>query len=312
MKRCLHCYLELKTEEDFHPHCSKKIFGTTIPPILPYSENDISELALSVVQRSVTITGVQPKLSMNISTIQGSKKLTIVGLWGDYILKPPSEIYPELPENEDLTMHLAHLCKIKTVPHSLIRMKSGKLAYITKRIDRVKKNKIHMEDMCQLTERLTEHKYNGSHEQIAKAILKYSVNPVLDVTEFYEQVIFSFIVGNADMHLKNFSLINAPGIGYHLAPAYDLLCTTIVTKDDQEELALNLGGKKRRIDRADFIGALAQAHVSDKVIRNIFLKYEKLIPQMINFIEISFLSSKLKTSYIDIIKNRSVKLNIKI
>jgi serine/threonine-protein kinase HipA len=312
MKQCLYCYMEIKTEGDFHPSCSKKMFGSVVPPILPYDEHDISELALAVIQKSTTITGVQPKLSMNISTIQGAKKLTIVGLWGDYILKPPSSSYPELPENEDLTMHLAGLCKIKTVPHSLIRMKSGKLAYITKRIDRKKKTKIHMEDMCQLTERMTEHKYNGSHEQIAKAILKYSVNPVLDVAEFYEQVLFSFIVGNADMHLKNFSLINEPGIGYHLAPAYDLLCTAIVTKDDKEELALNLGGKKRRIDKADFIGALAQARVNNKVIGSIFSKFEQLIPDMLKFIEKSFLSSKLKTTYINVIEDRSSKLNMKI
>lgn len=118
-------------------------------------------------------------------------------------MKPATKQYPHLPEVEDLTMHLAELCGIATVPHALIRLQNGSLAYITKRIDRAKKTKLHMEDMCQLTERLTEDKYKGSYEQIAKAILKYSENPGLDLINFFEQVIFSFLTGNADMHLKN-------------------------------------------------------------------------------------------------------------
>src|SRR5690606_38986653 len=140
-----------------------------------------------------------------------------------YILKPPTPHYQQLPEVEDLTMHLAALAKIKTVPHSLIRLQSGKLAYITKRIDRTKKGKLHMEDMCQLTERLTEHKYQGSYEQIAKAILKYSALPGLDLVNFFELVVFSFLTCNADMHLKNFSLIQQPGMGMVFSPAYDLV-----------------------------------------------------------------------------------------
>lgn len=121
-------------------------------------------------------------------------------------------------EVEDLTMHLATLAKIKVIPHSLIRLQSGRLAYITKRVDRSKKDKLHMEDMCQLTERLTENKYHGSYKQIAKAILKYSTNPALNLVIFFEQGLFSFLIGNADKHLKNFSLINQPGIGPVLSP----------------------------------------------------------------------------------------------
>jgi serine/threonine-protein kinase HipA len=148
-----------------------------------------------------------------------------------------------LPEIEDLTMHLTTLAGIKTVPHSLIRLKSGNLAYITKRIDRNKKKKIHMEDMCQLTERLTEDKCHGSYEQIAKAVLKYSVNPGLDVINFYEQVVFSYLTGNADMHLKNFSLIDRPEMGYTLSEAYDMVTTALVNPADKEDLALTLNAK---------------------------------------------------------------------
>jgi serine/threonine-protein kinase HipA len=210
--RCYYCYQLLEDgQTDFHPTCSKKIFDSSAAPVLPDLEKEMYDLALVAVRSRATVTGVQPKLSLEIAngrTKIEPERFTIVGLWGNYILKPPTPKYPQMPEVEDLTMHLAELSKIPTVPHSLIRMQSGTLAYITKRIDRTKKGKLHMEDMCQLTERLTEQKYDGSYEQIAKAILKYSSNPGLDVVNFFEQVLFSFLTGNADMHLKNFSLFN--------------------------------------------------------------------------------------------------------
>jgi serine/threonine-protein kinase HipA len=139
-----------------------------------------------------------------------------------------SKSWCALPELEDLTMHLASVSGIETLLHSLIRLSSGSLAYITKRIDRPAKGKFHMEDMCQLTERLTEHKYKGSYEQIGRAILKYSSNPVLDVVNFFEQLVFSYLTGNADMHLKNFSLIKKPEVGWSLSSAYDLVPTALV------------------------------------------------------------------------------------
>lgn len=307
MSRCLYCYKLLEAGQvDFHPSCSRKMFGSAAPPELPYSEEDISKLALQFIQERVSVTGVQPKLSMDITSGREPKKLTIVGLWGNYILKPPSNVYPSLPENEDLVMHLAALCGISTVPHSLIRMKSGSLAYITKRIDRSKSGKHHMEDMCQLTERMTEHKYSGSHEQIARAILKYSANPLLDVINFYELTLFCYHTGNADMHLKNFSLIDEPGIGYHLSPAYDLLCTAVANPADKEELALTLNGRKRKITLSDFKKAMTQAHISSKVMEGIFSKYkDKHIPAMLQFVDTCFLSDKLKEQVKDLIQLRA-------
>ncbi|MCU0336802.1 MAG: HipA domain-containing protein [Sediminibacterium sp.] len=192
---------------------------------MPYSEQDLEPLAKEVIQNQTTVTGVQAKLSMHISNSgkeSRERKFTIVGLWGGYILKPPSDFYIQLPEVEDVTMHLAQIAKIKTVPHSLIRLQSGTLAYLTKRIDRTKKGKLAMEDMCQLSGRLTEDKYQGSYEQIGKTIQRFSVNPGLDVVNFMELVVFSFLTGNADMHLKNFSLLEQPGVGMTLSPAYEI------------------------------------------------------------------------------------------
>jgi serine/threonine-protein kinase HipA len=310
VKQCLHCYQSLQSDEiDFHVSCSRKMFGTSVPPELPYTEEDISTLALEFIQKSISVTGVQPKLSLDVTSNKEPKKLTIVGLWGSYILKPPSKVYPNLPENEDLIMHLAKVCNIKTVPHSLIRMKSGTLAYITRRIDRTKSGKLHMEDMCQLNERMTEHKYAGSHEQIAKAILKYSTNPVLDVINYYELTLFSFLTGNADMHLKNFSLIDEPGIGYHLSPAYDLLCTAVANPADNEELALTLNGKRKRIRLSDFEKAMSQVTISAKVMDGIFTRYKNdYIPSILSFINSCFLPDEQKQQVGELIQDRSAKL----
>ena len=311
--RCLYCYQPLSEQEtDFHASCSRKMFGTPVAPELPYDENQMNELALKVIQSQLAVTGVQPKLSLNISSgdkKSDPKRFTIVGLWGNFILKPPTTRFPEMSEVEDLTMHLAKIARINVVPHSLIRLKSGQLAYITKRIDRIGKSKLHMEDMCQLTERLTEHKYQASYEQIGKAILRYSVNPGLDVINFCELVLFSFLTGNADMHLKNFSILHDPAIGPVLSPAYDLLSTALVNPADDEDLALTLNGNKKRIKRIDFETAFTTLHLDTKQQANLFLKMEKAKKKWLEFIEISFLSDDYKTGFIQLINERFERIS---
>ena len=312
MQRCLYCYQPLEQgQTDFHPQCSKKLFGTTTPPELPYTKDDIESLALQVVRSQVTVTGVQPKLSVDLEKeANGKKRFTIVGLWGKYILKPQTELYVNLPENEDLTMHLATMVNIKTVPHSLIRFKDGSLAYITRRIDRdKKKGKIPMEDMCQLTEKLTEQKYKGSHEQIAKIIMLHSAYPVLDLLTYFEVLLFCYLTGNADMHLKNFSLYK-PANEYILAPAYDLLSTKLVLPDDKDELALTLNARKRKLKKSDFNNLLNTYKIDEKVIENIYEKYRKIVPQWLNFIDTSFLPQQMKEEYKSIINKRKSILDL--
>jgi serine/threonine-protein kinase HipA len=307
----LYCYQPLgELEQDFHASCSKKLFGHPIPPALPYSEKDLEPLAKEVIQSQTAVTGVQAKLSLHISGNKrvGPERFTIVGLWGGYILKPPTELYPQVPEVEDLTMHLATVAKIRTVPHSLIRLTSGNLAYITKRVDRTKKGKLAMEDMCQLTERLTEDKYHGSYEQIGKAIRRYSATPGLDVVSFMELVLFSFITGNADMHLKNFSLLDQPGLGMTLAPAYDLINTALVNPTDEEEMALTINGKKKKLKRHDFVTAMDTLMIDKKQQQNIFSKMEKALPKWLETIEQSFLSEDFKKQYQSIVLDRLNRL----
>ena len=324
--KCLFCYRDINEQSgDYHPECSKKFFGQTSPPELGYSVDEVRNLAEQVVRSQVSVPGVQPKLSLHLErarSVPGAgmqigipgAKFTIVGLWGEYIFKPPTEDYPELPEIEDLTMHLAEIEGIKTVPHSLIRFKSGELAYISRRIDRMGKSgkKIHMEDMCQLTERLTEDKYRGSMEQVGKTILKYSSNPGLDAVNYFELVVFSYLTGNADMHLKNFSLINSKLRNGEdvvtLAPAYDLVATKLLIPEDKEEMALPINGKKSNLMTKDFNELASRLSIEKAAIVNVYEGLRKIQKDFEEFIRRSVLSQISQEAYIDLISGRCSKL----
>ena len=306
-RRCLYCYKPLaEGEVDFHPRCSRKIFGSSHVPELPYRRSEIKDLARQVIRAQTTLTGVQPKLSLDFDNASGvPPRFTIVGLWGRFILKPQSDAYQCLPELEDLTMHLADLAKIETVPHSLIRFCDGELCYITRRIDRTAAGgKLPMEDLCQLSERLTEDKYKGSHERIAKTISRYSSVPKLDLIRYWEVTVFSWLTGNADMHLKNFSLYAPDDVNFVLTPAYDLLATALVMPEDKEELALTLCGKKRKLVRQNFIDAMCQSGLDIKVSENIINRFVKVEPRWVEAIRRSFLTEEMQEAFLDLIHSR--------
>ena len=206
-------------------------------------------------------------------------------------------------------MNLAAIAKIDTVPHTLIRLASGELAYLTKRIDRDGKQKFHLEDMCQLSGRLTEAKYRGSYEQIGKVILAHSTNPGFDIITFFEIVVFCFLTGNNDMHFKNFSLFKHPRMGYVLSPAYDLVASELAVEGDDEELALTLNGKKKKLKRKDFDTAMGR-FMNEKAIANIFKRFKRVLPKWYEFIDISFLPNDMKQFYGEMIiaKTRQIEL----
>jgi serine/threonine-protein kinase HipA len=301
-KKCLYCYKELEAsaESDFHSHCSLEFFGTKTAPLLSYSLNQMSELAKNVVERSVAVPGVQPKLSLSLvkdTIADGSKsRLTVVGtLGGNYIFKPPSEHYPEMPQNEHVTMRIAEAFGIHTVKSSLIRLQSGELSYITKRIDRTENGeKIHMLDMFQVLEAFD--KYKSSMERVGKAIGEYSNDTLLDKLYFLELSIFSFLTGNNDMHLKNFSMIKT-NAKWVLAPAYDLLNVVIVNPSDKEELALTLEGKKKKLKRVNFEVLGKVLELNDKQIEGVFKRFLKNKSVAIEWIDNSFLSNDFKERY---------------
>lgn len=305
---CLYCYKPLtETNTDFHQACNKRFFGQLYTPTLDYKFDDLELLAQKVVQSHMAVTGVQPKLSLSLHRKKDKnpvKKLTIVGLYGDYILKPPTKHYSELPEVEDLTMHLADVCGIAAVPHSLVKLTDGTRCYVTKRIDRTRRGKLHMEDMCQLTERMTEDKYKGSHEQVAKTVLKCSSNPAFDVTNFWEQVLLSYFTGNADMHLKNFSLLANEQGEYSLTPAYDLVNTALVNPSDSEELALTLNGKKSNLKYTDFVQAFDTLKMPVKVLDNMLHNFFYCRKEMVAMVHQSFLSEEMKQGYLKVMARR--------
>lgn len=311
MGKCLYCYRQLdNVEKDFHAKCAKKFFGTEKVPVLDYTCEDLERLAIQVIKDQTSLTGVQPKLSLHLNEHDGSQRLTIVGLWGGFICKPQTVQFELMPETEDLTMHLAELARIDVVPHTLMRMADNSLCYLTKRVDRLSNGeKVAMEDMCQLTERQTEHKYKSSYERIAKAIVQYSSMPKMDVTNFFEIILFSWITGNNDMHLKNFSLYEPIDGIIRLTPAYDMLNAVILNPKDDEELALTLNGKKKKLKRSDFISSGVIMGVEQKTIERLIQKYVKLLPKIEEIIDRSFLNDELKDKYWTLIRERIDRLN---
>ena len=251
--RCLICGRPLEAGgAESHADCLRKLFGSEMAPSFAYSMDELNRMAEQLVLARMSIPGVQAKLSVHVErAVGGAGRLTLVGMDGNYILKLPSGMYPELPEAEHFAMTLARLCGIATADFGLVRLENGALAYVTRRMDRDDGVK-HMEDMCQLTERRTERKYFGSYEQIAKRIGLYSSFPGQDMVAFFEEVVFCYLIGNSDMHLKNFSLIREHDGSWHLSRAYDLVPVKTVMPADADELALTLNGKNRNLRLGDF------------------------------------------------------------
>jgi serine/threonine-protein kinase HipA len=312
-KKCLYCYGELSEDDqfDYHPKCSFAFFGSKVPPTLNYSLREMNELAKKVVSSHIAVPGVQPKLSLSLidETLNriNLKRLTVVGaLGGNYIFKPPSTTYPEMPENEHVTMKIAEAFGIQTVPSSLIRLGSGELAYITKRIDRTSDgHKIHMLDMFQITEAVD--KYKSTMERVGKALGQYSADTLLDKLRYFELVVFCYLTGNNDMHLKNFSMIKKDE-KWVLSPAYDLLNVNLANPSDHEELALNMEGKKRKFTRHHFERFGANLGLNNKQILGVFDRFLKKQSKAKSLIEESFLSQETKGNYSKIMEQKYKQL----
>lgn len=293
--KCLICYKPLTPNEtDYHVMCIADVFGVKQMPELDIDEKNLSDYAKKIIGSNKAITGVQPKLSLWLEKTKKSIRFTIVDDKSNYIIKPQSETYLSLPENEDLCMHLANELGIEVAIHGLVRLKSGKLAYITKRFDRDKTNKISCEDLCQLTETLTEHKYRGSYEKVGKTIQQYSTQSGLDTLHYFQLVLFSFISGNADMHLKNFSMMEKKDGTFCLSPAYDLVSTYLVIKGETEQMSLNLNGKKNKISRKDFDALGLNLKLTEKQIQNCYKLFIDRLDKLNWWIDNSFLQTEHK------------------
>lgn len=294
MNNCWFCYKDAG-DNLFHPACAKKFFGTPEVPTLQLDDALIESLAKQTVNKRIAVTGVQPKLSLTLQKANGLSRLTIVGLWGEFILKPQHHTYPMMPETEDLTMHLASLFKIPVCDHTLLKASNGSMVYIARRFDRVDGKKIHIEDLCQLSEFLTENKYKSSYEKAGNLVAHYC-HKGLDLLGYFELVLFSYLCGNNDMHLKNFSLMHQPD-GVLLSPAYDLLNVNLLNPIDKEELALSLNGKKARIKLTDFKALAENLRINEKVFNNSFKLFSSKNEEVMNLIDRSFLDKKMKKGY---------------
>ena len=316
--KCLCCGKEFtekvsleEVQNGWHKKCIKAFFGSVSLPVLDISEETLKKLADEYTNKGFTVPGVQKKLSLHL-TEENKPRLTLVNYPTGYILKPQTEEYENLPEAEYLIMQMAKQVGIKTVPFALIKMNAqGELAYITKRIDRVsvdgKMQMLAMEDFCQLEERLTEDKYKGSYERCAKVIKEYSSMQQFDLTELYLRLVFSFVIGNSDMHLKNFSLIEKQeGSGeYVLSSAYDLLPVNAIMPEDNEEFALTMCKKKRKIKRKDFLLFADEIGIERISAEKMIAKVIKNKDKFITMCEESNLSENMKNKLKELIVSRS-------
>ena len=312
---CLCCGKPIKgpSESGWHKNCIKRFFGTTRIPDLDITDEILESLALESVNKGLTVPGVQKKLSLHLLSGSKDPRLTLVDYPTGYILKPQVKEYPHMPEAEYLVMTMADACGIATVPHGLV-MKGDEVAYITKRVDRVLEGdkiiKLAMEDFCQLDQRLTQDKYKGSYERCAKAIEQYSSRKGLDLTELFIRLVFCFVTGNSDMHLKNFSLIEtSAGAGkYVLSPAYDLLPVNLILPEDKEETALTLNGKKSNIQRRDFISFAKGCGIAEETASKLITYVTGKRSVLKLLCEESLLPDAMKNDFCELIDSRSDKL----
>ncbi len=311
MKACLICCQPLDVgESTYHEKCSAELFGSRSLPSLRYSWSDLNKLAEQVILRRVAVPGVQPKLSLHLERngISRGGRLTLVGLEGEFILKPPTVEYPAMPEFEHYTMRLARAAGLDVVRCGLIPLASGELAYITRRMDRTRVGPLHVEDMCQLTDKLTEQKYRGSMEQVGKAVLRYSSNPGFDAVRLFELTLFCYLTGNADMHLKNFSLLYEADGAIRLSPAYDLLPTKLFIPQDQEESALTINGKKSRLQRIDFDAFGRSMKLTERQISNTHTRLQKNMAKALSEISQVFIRGERKAALKSLLRVRMTRL----
>lgn len=311
MRNCLCCGKPLRSESSekygWHVSCIRKFFGTSVFPDMDLSKEALSRLALDSTGKGFTVPGVQKKLSLHL-TDDEMPRLTLVGYPTGYILKPQTDDYAALPEMEYAVMQMAKASGIATVPFALVQLPSQNhsFAYLTKRIDRENGKILAMEDFCQLDGRLTEDKYRGSYERCGKIINEYSCRAKLDISELFLRIVFSFAVGNSDMHLKNFSLIETDegSAAYQLSPSYDMLSTNVVIPADKEQMALSMNGKKQNIRRKDFLVFAETIGLERKIADKMIQKIVKLESRYLKICADSFMPDNRKSELSHLIQDR--------
>ncbi|MBJ7881007.1 HipA domain-containing protein [Gelidibacter salicanalis] len=270
---------------------------------LPYTAAELRQEAANRAKK-LSIQGVQPKLSAAISIVD--QEFKIVDQFGTYIIKPQNDLFPELPENEDVTMRMAKVFGLNVPFHGMLYGKDGSLSYFIKRFDRYGKGKkLATEDFAQLTGNSRDTKYRFTMEKLIPVLDEYCSFPAIEKADFFKRVLFCYVTGNEDMHLKNFSLITKND-KVTLTPIYDYLNTTIAIKNPEEEIALSLKGKKSNLKASDFIDYYAKERLllNEKTIATALQQLKKATPKWKELLEISFLSDDMKEKYLKLLETR--------
>lgn len=310
MNKCLVCFtpLDLDYPSAYHKKCAKALFESTMAPAIDLDMNGLAEAGLSLLRASGAVPGVQKKLSVDRHPKE-VRRMTLRALGGRYILKPPVEEYPHLPENEAFCMELSARLGFPTAPHGLARLADGTLAYISRRFDRpAEGTKLPQEDFCQLCQRPAADKYKGSLEAAAK-VLAYSRQAGLDAVRFLELNLLAWLMGNADLHLKNFSLFCPSADQWQLTPTYDLVSTALVIPEDREETALTLNGKKSHLTRSDWLSLAKKLEVAPKVFSNLTRSLFEAWPKVESLCRSSFLPLEQQGTFLELWQERAGRLS---
>jgi len=297
--------------ENRYSEAGLKLLGTGLKTLkdLEYTAEEQRKEAFNRASK-MSIQGVQPKLSALLSI--KNEKFIIVDKGGRYILKPQHQLYTQLPENEDITMRLADEIGLEIPLHGLLWSKDNTLTYFIKRFDRKGQNdKVPVEDFAQLAGLSRDTKYDYSMEKIVKLIDDYCTFPAIEKIKIFKLVIFNYLVGNEDSHLKNFSIITDDN-QVKISPCYDLVNSTIELKQQNEEIALTLKGKKKHLTRNILVNyfGVERCGLTEKSIEKVLETISAAIPKWRALINISFLSEDMKGKYLDLLDERLTTLNI--
>ncbi|MCD6312124.1 MAG: HipA domain-containing protein [Elusimicrobia bacterium] len=296
MRVCVSCGNKISENLIFHQKCLKDLFGVSYIPRIDLSLNELTIKAQEMAGK-LSISGIQAKLSMKLD--KKSKTLISVAEGGEYILKPQTGIYEQIPENENLCMTIAGQIGLDVPPHALIKLNDGSSAFIIKRFDRKNGEKINQEDFCQVLGKSKRDKYTGSLEQIANKLNEISAIPGLDIQRVYERALFFFIIGNGDTHLKNFSINYTNMNNIRLSPAYDIVSSKLLIQGE-EDCAITINGKKNNLGMEDFLAFAAKYNIPEKITYNILDKKQLALNAIAN----SQLSPDFRTKLKTIVEER--------
>ena len=298
---CRICLESVRGEKNYHERCLRALFRTAKVPKLDVEASKLHTAALAMVGHT-SLSGIQKKISVNLAADRETLQVAAEG--GRYILKPQTETYPGLPENEHLTTRLAQLVEIEVAPFGLVSLKGDSLAYIVRRFDRLQDGrKLRQEDFCQLAELSPKEKYDGSAELCVRLLRKYASEPLIEILKLYRLLVFAWWSGNGDMHLKNFSLLADEQGVTRLTPAYDLVCTRLVIPNDP--LALPISGKKENLDRDDWLSFARYCQLPEKTAHRVLETQASVLDSATALIDSSFLPTDQQKVYKELIANRT-------